>query len=105
MRKKPSCKRMVYPTADLMSVPVLKSRLLRLDMAGHLTTRRGQDVACGPDVVHHCTTPLILSHQSVIETSSFTVMGTNYLTASYNYFLTTFEISSYNYSVTTLDVM
>src|SRR6218665_2020366 len=25
------------------------------------------------------------------------VMGTNYLTASYNYFLTTFKISSYNY--------
>jgi len=32
------------------------------------------------------------------------VMGTNYLTASYNYFITTFEISSYNYSLTTLDV-
>jgi len=25
----------------------------------------------------------------------YTVMGTNYWTASYNYFLTTFEISSY----------
>jgi len=34
----------------------------------------------------------------------FTVLGTKYLTASYNYFLTNFEISSYNYSLTTLDV-
>ena len=32
------------------------------------------------------------------------VMGTNYLTASYNYFLTTIEISSYNYYLTTLEV-
>jgi len=31
-------------------------------------------------------------------------MGTNYLAASYNYFLPTFEISSYNYTLTTLDV-
>ena len=27
-----------------------------LDLAGHLTTRRGPDVARGPDVVHHCST-------------------------------------------------
>src|SRR6218665_369471 len=41
------------PTAHSVSVAVLKSRFFRLDTAGHMTTRRGPDVARGPDVVHH----------------------------------------------------
>src|SRR6218665_2631544 len=37
-----------------MSVLALKLLLFLLDVAGHIRTRRGPDVARGPDVVHHC---------------------------------------------------
>ena len=34
---------------------VSKLVMFLLDVAGHMTTRRGPDVARGPDVVHHCS--------------------------------------------------
>src|SRR6218665_1816214 len=37
-----------------MSVLALKLLLFLLNVAGHIRTRRGPDVARGPDVVHHC---------------------------------------------------
>jgi len=47
-----------------MYVSVLKSRFFLLDLAGHLTTRRGPDVARGPDVVHHWRRPSYLVYVS-----------------------------------------
>src|SRR6218665_4123850 len=37
-----------------MSVSTFKKSLFLLDVAGHIGTRRGPDLARGPDVVHHC---------------------------------------------------
>src|SRR6218665_1274214 len=41
-----------------MSVSTFKKSLFLLDVAGHIGTRRGPDVARGPDVVHHCSTAM-----------------------------------------------
>src|SRR6218665_696914 len=42
-----------------MSVSTFKKSLFLLDVAGHIGTRRGPDVARGPDVVHHCNKLII----------------------------------------------
>jgi len=44
----------VCAIADLIKVSGAKYGIFQLGVAGHMTTRRGPDVARGPDVVHHC---------------------------------------------------
>jgi len=43
----------VCAIADLTNEPGAKYGIFLLGVAGHMTTRRGPDVARGPDVVHH----------------------------------------------------
>ncbi len=44
---------MVCVTAEFNVSVVSDIVAFLVDIAGHLTTRRGPDVARGPDVVHH----------------------------------------------------
>jgi len=47
-----------------------KYSLFLLDTAGHTRTRRGPDVARGPDVVHHCCRPTTGVLQKIFDTST-----------------------------------
>src|SRR6218665_2983992 len=57
------CEMNLVPYCRFIVSAVSELVILLLNIAGHMTTRRGPDVARGPDVVHHwCRSFNCLSH-------------------------------------------